>query len=146
MYVLKARFMAPLARCHQTWFLTDYPTIYLQKWKFWIQLSPNVCIIIAGCIAWSSLDLQLVKVEWVLSSLSSPLTSSEQESGNALGTLYKILLFSNHTQFWYISICTMMPLHIHDDVSSWAWIINFGLNLTLVYWIAWSFTAQQCNK
>ena len=59
----------------------------------------HLCIVIAGMITWSSLDLQLVKVEWVLSSLSSPLTSSEQESGNSLGTLYKILLFSNHTLF-----------------------------------------------
>ena len=40
-YVRKSRFTAPLARRRKTKFPTVYPTIYLPKWKFWIQLSPK---------------------------------------------------------------------------------------------------------
>ena len=39
--VRKSRFTAPLMRCRKTEFPTVYPTIYLPKWKFWIQLSPK---------------------------------------------------------------------------------------------------------
>ena len=37
----KSRFTAPLARRHKTKFPTVYPTIYLPKLQFWIQLSPK---------------------------------------------------------------------------------------------------------
>ena len=37
----KSCFTAPLTRRCKTKFPTVYPTIYLLKWKFWIQLSPN---------------------------------------------------------------------------------------------------------
>ena len=30
-----------ILRRRKTKFPTGYPTIYLPKWKFWIQLSPN---------------------------------------------------------------------------------------------------------
>ena len=40
-YVRKSCFTAPLTRHHKTKFPTVYPMIYLPKWKFWIQLSPN---------------------------------------------------------------------------------------------------------
>ena len=39
--VLKSHFTAPLLCCRNTKFPTVYPTIYLPKLKFWIQLSPN---------------------------------------------------------------------------------------------------------
>ena len=47
-YVRKSRFMASLTRRRKTKFPTVYPTIYLPKWKCWIQLSPNyyVCKVI----------------------------------------------------------------------------------------------------
>ena len=41
-YVQKSRFTAPLAHCRKTKFPTVYLTIYLRKWNFWIQLSPNL--------------------------------------------------------------------------------------------------------
>ena len=41
-YVRKSRFTAPLTRRRKTKFLTVYQMIYLPKWKFWIQLSPNL--------------------------------------------------------------------------------------------------------
>ena len=37
----KSRFTAPLMRRRKTKFSTIYPSLYLPKWKFWIQLSPN---------------------------------------------------------------------------------------------------------
>ena len=40
-YVRKSSFTAQLTRRCKTKFPTIYPTIYLPKWKFWIQLSPK---------------------------------------------------------------------------------------------------------
>ena len=45
-YGRKSRFTAPLV-CHsKTKFPTVYQTIYLPKWKFWIQLSPKFGLIL----------------------------------------------------------------------------------------------------
>ena len=40
-YIQKSSFTAPLTRRRKTQFPTVYPTIYLHKRKFWIQLSPK---------------------------------------------------------------------------------------------------------
>ena len=41
-YVYALELDAMLARRRKAKFPTGYPTIYLPKWKFWIQLSPNL--------------------------------------------------------------------------------------------------------
>ena len=57
---------ALLAQSHKTWFLRVYQTIYLPKWKFWIQLSPN-----SVALPWSlnyilKLHYREVRVNWIL--------------------------------------------------------------------------------
>ena len=87
-YIRKSRLTAPLTRRRKTKFPTVYPTIYLPKWKFWIQLSPN-------CLHW------LINILYYLPLINCIVLIKGQS----------ILTWGQ--QYWSLVICIKLRSNIH---------------------------------
>ena len=98
-YLQKSRFMAPLTRRRKTKFPTIYPTIYLPKWKFWIQLSPK-CVSIGIEFTWKGFE----KAYWITKPSLVNLTSKETNLfflfiSLQVGSLFKLAIMTKLSIF-----------------------------------------------
>ena len=134
--------LTPLMRRRKTKFPTVYPTIYLPKWKFWIQLSPNwwfswKTVWIRSQLIWIYTFFHWIPEFWKKTCVHSAFIRSSIVYNMVIFGLAKVFSVSQHNFNLTVTVKDdddILPLlleefpHLHLSLHTWHELWRKGLH------------------